>query len=186
MKFCEQFLGLEQKLEKVKYFTAAPLNVGKQSRQSALFKANRLINNGKFEIVRGKYYKISHTCPKCEFVYRKPEEKRTDVNISIHLIGDCALNKTDNLVLITADSDLVPPIEFIQKNYPDKKIKVYFPPKNSSFDIFNVMNKKVIYLEKNKYKFRNSVMDEKVYSFDMSDFATIPNKWKINKTPDKK
>lgn len=54
VKLCEQFLGPGQRLEKVKYFSAAPLNVGKQSRQSALFKANNLLNPDKFEIIRGK------------------------------------------------------------------------------------------------------------------------------------
>ncbi len=62
IKFCEQFLGTDQMILKVKYFTAAPLNAGKQSRQSALFKANKLINDDKFEIIRGKYYKKSIQC----------------------------------------------------------------------------------------------------------------------------
>jgi len=41
VKLFEQFLGPEDDLIKVKYFTAQPLNVGKKSRQSALFKAKR-------------------------------------------------------------------------------------------------------------------------------------------------
>lgn len=179
VKFCEQFLGPEQILEKVKYFSTAPLNSGKQSRQSALFKANNIINGNKFEIIRGKYYKKSQTCSICHNVFQVPEEKRTDVNISVHLIGDCSLNKTDNLVLITADSDLVPPIEYIKANFPRNKIKIYFPPKNSSFDLFRVSNKRIIYLENNKYKFENSVMDDEVFSSDKSDSAIIPKEWKI-------
>jgi hypothetical protein len=179
IKFCEQFLGPDQILEKVKYFSAAPLNVGKQSRQSALFKANKLINGDKFEIIRGKYYKKSQTCLICHNVFQLPEEKRTDVNISVHLIGDCALNITDNLVLISADSDLVPPVEFIKSNFSDKRIKVYFPPKCSSADLLYVMNRKIIYLENNKYKFKNSIMEDIVYSSDKSDVASIPNEWKI-------
>ena len=179
VKLCEQFLGPDQKLEKVKYFSAAPLNPGKQSRQSALFKANILANPNKFEIIRGKYYKKNIKCQLCNQVFQMPEEKRTDVNISVHLIGDCALNNTDNIVLVTADSDLVPPIEFIKKHYPDKRIKVYFPPCNSSADLFNVMNKKVIYLENNKFRFENSIMDDVVYNSDKTDSATIPLDWKV-------
>jgi uncharacterized LabA/DUF88 family protein len=178
VKLCEQFLGPDQILEKVKYFSAAPLNVGKQSRQSALFKANNLLNPDKFEIVRGKYYKKTQTCKHCGEVYQVPEEKRTDVNIAVHLIGDCLLNNTDILVLITADSDIVPPIEFILKNFPDKKIKIYFPPQASSYDLQNISPKRPIYLENNKPRFFNSIMEDTVYNSDKTESATIPIDWK--------
>ncbi len=178
VKFCEQFLGPDQTLIKVKYFSAPPLNTGKQSRQSALFKANKLLNSEKFEIIKGKYYKKNLTCQICNGVFQIPEEKRTDVNISVHLIGDCALGKTDNLILVTADSDLVPPIEFLKKNYPSNKIKIYFPPKNSSADLLNIANRKVVFLENNKYKFHNSIMPDIIYNSDRTDSATIPHEWK--------
>jgi hypothetical protein len=57
------------------------------------------------------------------------------VNISVRMIADCVLNATDTIVLVSADSDLVPPLEFIQKQYPEKRIKVYFPPSNFSCDL---------------------------------------------------
>jgi hypothetical protein len=59
---------------------------------------------------------------------------KTDVNISVRMIADCVLDATDTIVLVSADSDLVPPLEFIQKHYPEKRIKVYFPPSNFSCD----------------------------------------------------
>ncbi|MCL5991954.1 MAG: hypothetical protein M1419_07620 [Bacteroidetes bacterium] len=101
------------------------------------------------------------------------------MNISVHLIGDISLNKTDIAILISADSDLVPAIEFINENFNEKKIKVYFPPSNSSTDLFNAINRKVVFLDNNKYKFENSIMPDIVYDKDKTDFATIPQKWKI-------
>ncbi len=178
VRLCEQFLGPDQTIEKVKYFSAAPLNIGKQSRQSALFKANNLLNPNKFEIVRGKYYKKTQTCKHCGEVYKVPEEKRTDVNISVHLIGDCLLDKTDILIVITADSDIVPPIEFIKTNFPKKKIKIYFPPQVSSYDLERIATKRPVYLEYNKPKFTNSIMPDIVYNADKSDSAIIPAEWK--------
>ncbi|MGB0880449.1 MAG: hypothetical protein ACPGTO_07775, partial [Polaribacter sp.] len=71
-----QFLSLDDELIKIKYFTASPLNSGKNSRQSALFKANDLINNKKFEIVRGKYIEKDIICRNCNTHFSKPEEKR--------------------------------------------------------------------------------------------------------------
>ena len=178
VKLCEQFLGPDQTIEKVKYFSAAPLNIGKHSRQSALFKANTLSNPDKFEIIRGKYYKKTQTCKHCGDIFEVPEEKRTDVNISVTLIGDCLLDNTDILVIITADSDLIPPIEFILKNFPNKKVRIYFPPQYSSYDLKHISPRRPVYLEHNKPRFLNSVMPDTVYNSDKTDSATIPLEWK--------
>ncbi|MBL4905786.1 MAG: NYN domain-containing protein [Flavobacteriaceae bacterium] len=178
VKLFEQFLGPNDELIKVKYFTAAPLSIGKRSRQSALFKANDLINGDRFEIIRGKYIDKDIKCKNCKTYFTKPEEKRTDVNIAVHLIGDCALNNVDKLVLVSADSDLVPPLEFIKNHYPAKSIKVYFPPSNFSNDLKNTtLRKKVTLLGNNLRKFQNAQMLHNVVKSDGSDSALIPAKW---------
>ncbi|GHT51069.1 hypothetical protein FACS189440_19570 [Bacteroidia bacterium] len=179
VKLFEQFLGQDQILQRVVYFTATPLSSSKSSRQGALLNANKIINKDKFEIIRGKYFAKQITCPYCNASIDKPEEKRTDVNISVQIIGDCALNKTDVVILVSADSDLVPPLEFIQQNFPDKKVKVYFPPTGHSGDLNNniVQNKgKVVKLEYNKSKFFNSIMSDTVTNGTKT--STIPDKWK--------
>ena len=178
--FFEQFMGADEELVKVKYFTAAPLSIGKRTRQSALFKANDLVNGDRFKIVRGKYINKDITCRNCLTTFSKPEEKRTDVNLAVHLIGDCALEKVDKIVLVTADSDLVPPLEFIKTNYPDKRVRVYFPPTNYSSDLKNTSpRKKVTLLGSNLRKFQNATMPNTVYKADGSDSAIIPAKWVI-------
>jgi len=176
--FFEQFLSDDDELVKVKYFTASPLNAGKNSRQSALFKANDIINGDKFEIIRGKYIEKDIFCGNCKTHFTKPEEKRTDVNIATHLIGDCALDLVDKVVLVTADSDLVPPLEFIKTNFSNKKIKVYFPPTNFSNDLARANpSRKVILLANNLTKFKNAHMAPTVLKDDGSDSAIIPAKW---------
>lgn len=173
-----QFLGAEDNLINVKYFTASPLSSGKNSRQSALFKANDLLNGNKFRIIRGKYIEKDILCGSCGSHFTKPEEKRTDVNIATHLIGDCALDIVDKVVLVTADSDLIPPIEFIKKHFPHIKIKIYFPPTNFSNDLARVNpNRRVILLKDNFRKFQNAHMEDTVYKADGSDSAIIPVKW---------
>ena len=95
-------------------------------------------------------------------------------------MGDCSLNKVDTLVLVCADSDLVPPLQFIKEYHPEKKIRVYFPPDNFSGALRDFMraNKgKVIRLEKSKVKFMNSIMPDNVTK-DGTTF-TIPPKWKV-------
>ena len=124
--FCESFLGPDQVLEKVIYFTASPLSPQKNSRQSAFLNANRILHPDKFEVIRGKYMSKQIECPYCKYSISKPEEKRTDVNISVRMMADCVQDKTDVVVLISADTDLIPPLQFIHTNYPDKKVKVFF------------------------------------------------------------
>jgi hypothetical protein len=51
VKFCNQFIGDEHSLIKVKYFTAPPSDNKKRSRQSAFFAANMLINGELIEFI---------------------------------------------------------------------------------------------------------------------------------------
>ena len=97
------------------------------------------------------------------------------------MIGDCSLNATDVLVLVSADSDLTPPIEFIQKHYPDKTVRVYFPPNSFCNDLnYNMIkNKKhVVKLSNNIGKFANSIMPDVVIEDGISYY--IPAKWKCD------
>jgi len=138
-----------------------------------------LLNGNRFEIIKGKYYDKHIICPFCQTAINKPEEKRTDVNISVQLMGDCALDKTDIIVLVTADSDLVPSLEFIKEHFQNKKIKIYFPPNGFSSDLNNFLknNKnKPVKLEHNKTKFLNSIMPD-IVTKDNKTY-TIPTKWK--------
>ena len=179
VKLFSQFLGKNQILEKVIYFTASPLDTQKSSRQSALLNANRSLNPDKFEIVRGKYINKPIECPNCKFTISRPEEKKTDVNLSVRMIGDCVMDKTDVIVLVSADSDLIPPIEFIQKNYPAKKIRVYFPPSNYSNGIKDNLihhRSNPVLLKFNKQKFSSSIMDDTVTAGNK--VYTIPTNWK--------
>lgn len=181
VKLFESFIGPNQTLEKVIYFTASPLNPDKSSRQSAFLNANKILNGDHFEVVRGKYLTKTIKCPNCGYSIIRPEEKKTDVNISIRMIADCVKNKTDVVILVSGDSDLLPPIEFIQNNYAMKKTRVYFPPAISSTSLSNNMNthkgSKIIQLQKNYHKFENSVMPDTVS--DEYRSITIPDKWKI-------
>jgi len=180
VKLFNQFLSPRQTLEKVIYFTASPLNQDKNNRQGAFLNANKLLNGNKFEVVRGKYLKKILECPNCKFAISRPEEKKTDVNLSIRMIGDCVENKTDVIVLVSGDSDMLPPLEFIQQKYPRKKIRVYFPPTIFSVDLKNnvkIHKGKIVFLENNFNKFVDSIMPD-VVTKDGKTY-TIPAKWKI-------
>ena len=52
----------------------------------------------------------------------------TDVNISVELMTDASQNRFDVALLISADSDLVGPIEAVQRLFPAKRVMAIFPP----------------------------------------------------------
>ena len=180
VKLFQNFIGENQVLQKVYYFTAPPFSVRKSNRQTQLFEANKLLNGGRIEFVKGMFYEKRYQCPNCQYQYTIPEEKRTDVNISVCMMGDCGLNNVDTIVLVSADSDLIPPLEFILENFPEKKIRVYFPPDNSSGalrDFMRERNSRVVRLQYSKMKFLNSIMPDTVTKDGIS--YTIPPKWKV-------
>jgi uncharacterized LabA/DUF88 family protein len=180
VKLFEHFIGEDQALQKVYYFTAPPKKPEKSNRQSELLEANKAINGERFEVVKGQFYDKTMICPVCKNTYIKPEEKRTDVNISVRMMGDCSLNNVDTLVLVCADSDLVPPLQFIKQYYPDKKIRIYFPPDNYSGALKDFLwenRKRVVRLERSKVKFFDSIMPDEVRVGEK--IYTIPERWKM-------
>ena len=150
------FLGEDQELIKA----ASPLNQDKSSRQSAFLNANKGLNGERFEIVRGKYLEKKITCPNCKYTIIRPEEKKTDVNISIRMIADCFQDKTDVIILVSGDSDLLPPT--IYSHNIDSNMKYH--------------KSKVILLEKSLNKFVNCQMEDTVGA--NGKIYTIPEKWK--------
>ena len=174
------FMRSYQNLQRVYYFTTPPDNELKKQRHRALLNANVLLNGNKFRYVFGKYIEKTLICPECGSQYTVPEEKRTDVNISVHMMGDCAKNNTDTLILVTADSDLIPTLKYIRNNHPEKKVKVFFPPTGFSNDINSYVknyNERVIMLDHNKGKFLSSIMPDTVSVG--TNFVTIPSEWQV-------
>lgn len=85
----------------------------------------------KVEIILGKYQERTVTCqagpcPR-RLEYRVGEEKKTDVNITVRLIDDAINQRTDSMVIVSADSDLEPAVAWVRKNHPAIKVSVYIP-----------------------------------------------------------
>ncbi len=56
----------------------------------------------------------------------------TDVNIAVNLLVDAEDDRFDTAIIVSADSDLSPPIDTVLKRKPTKRIVVAFPPKRFS------------------------------------------------------
>lgn len=177
-KLCQQFFteGEGNDLVQVKYFTAPPQNILKRSKQSAFFGANLLLNNGKVSIHNGHYTQKEVECfAKCKEKFTIPEEKCTDVNLALSIIEDCLDDKVDTIVIVTADSDQIPTIKMVKARYPNKKLKVFFPPSRRSADILGRVGQ-VVFLENHEEKFKVAKMPGEVT--DGNKKYTRPADWK--------
>ena len=59
-------------------------------------------------------------CHLCNKHYLTHKEKRTDVNIALKLFCDAIDDLYDKALIISADSDLIPAIQAVNKYTPDK------------------------------------------------------------------
>jgi uncharacterized LabA/DUF88 family protein len=87
------------------------------------------------EIVWGKFYKKPRTCHKCHQTFNTHEEKQTDVNLAVNLLSWAIKDKFDEIVLGTADSDLIPAILAMNDLFPEKNVKILFPIGRNSIDL---------------------------------------------------
>jgi len=114
----------------VKFFTSI-VDEGKpaspaRDRQERYIAALRTLP--KVTVILGKFQNREVTCrAACRLKYQVPEEKKTDVNIAVEILSDAFKDKCDTLILVSGDSDIQPPIEYVRTNYPTKRVTVYIP-----------------------------------------------------------
>ena len=52
------------------------------------------------------------------------------MNIAVYMLDDAYQNRCEQLVLVSGDSDLVPPIKMIRARFPEKRVVVYVPARD--------------------------------------------------------
>ena len=110
----ENLLKPTQELIEVKYFTSrVSNNPEKQKRQSLYIDALHSIG---VKIIYGNYQDGNVKCLRCGHIWKAAKEKMTDVNIA-------------TAMLISGDTDLVPPIREVHAIFKDKRVVIAFPPK---------------------------------------------------------
>lgn len=123
----------DHELKEVKYFTARiPSTTGKGKRQSVYIDA---LMTTPVQLIYGQHRPEKIECYECHRVFTHSKEKMTDVNIATHLIVDAYKNVYDVAMVISGDSDLVPPIRAVKEIFPEKKIFVALPPLRESSEL---------------------------------------------------
>ena len=130
----QNLLRPAQSLVSVKYFTArvsaTQKNSGKQKRQATYLDVVESLP--KTRVFYGHYLTKKITCLQCGNAWAIPEEKMTDVNISVEMMTDAFDDAFDVALLISGDSDLAGPVQAILHRYPKKRIIVVSPPNRHS------------------------------------------------------
>jgi uncharacterized LabA/DUF88 family protein len=168
-----RLLKSNQRMVFVKYYTsriAAPAS--KHKRQTTYLEALETMPN--FSITYGKYQHNPHTCPNCGHIETIPNEKMTDVNIAVEMLGDAYENKYDTALLISADSDLTAPIKKILSLYKNKRIVAVFPPNRASKEIMKVAS---AYFTLGRAHLAASLFPEEVKTAN-GYVLKCPDKWK--------
>ncbi len=123
----QKLLKSNQRLVDVRYFTARiskPLK--KQERQERYLQALEAV--GGCTLHFGAYRDRSRVCKSCGNILYTPEEKMTDVKIAVEMLADAYTDRFDTALLISGDTDIVPPIAKIHQLFSSKRIVVAFPP----------------------------------------------------------
>lgn len=136
----ERFLKPGQTLVDVVYCTTRIKgDPDGQRRQSTFIDALKAHRPG-IKVVYGHYLAKEMKCFKCGNTYTRHEEKMTDVNIACQLLTDAMDDRFDVALVLSGDSDLVPPVKTIRSRWPRKRIIALFPPNRKSDALRRAVN----------------------------------------------
>jgi len=126
----------------------------------------------------GQYQHDPWKCNSCGAIEQVPGEKKTDVNLAVEVMTDAFSNTFDTCLIITADSDLVPPILAVKRLFPNKRIVVAFPPKRYSAEVGQSAHAS---FGIGRAKFAQAQMPDTIAKRDGTDLCR-PERWSVTKT----
>jgi len=133
-KLTESVIGKKDTITGIFYFTAIVRwkTADVVHRHQQYIKGLRSVG---VETIQGRFMDKDIRCHICKKNFSTHEEKRTDVNIALKLLGDAIDDLYDKAVIVTADTDLIPAIKAVHKYAPEKKIGIMFPIGRSNNDL---------------------------------------------------
>ena len=133
-RLAENLLRPGQRLVTVRYFTARVEpqadDPDRHVRQDTYLQALATLSG--LTIQYGLHLPKNITCQHCGATWKTFEEKMTDVNIAVALTRDAMQDVFDTAIVISADSDLIGPIDAMLRDFPAKRVVVAFPPNRNS------------------------------------------------------
>ena len=115
-RLAENLLRPDQHLVVIRYFTAGvfpePGDPDKPTRQNTYLDALATLPN--LHIHRGYHQSKEQRCLTCGATWQTYEEKMTDVNIAVELLGDAQDDAFDTAIIVSGDGDLASPVRAIR------------------------------------------------------------------------
>ncbi len=173
-RLAESLLRPGQRVDAVRYFTSRleyyPSDPGKQTRQNTCLEALTTLPDT--HIHYGYFQAKPQRCHNCGAVWRAYEEKMTDVNIAVELLGDAHDDAFDSAILVSGDGDLAGPLLALRERYPTKSVVVAFPPKRNSIALINAAT---AHFTVGRGRFHNSQLPARVTRADGFVLARPPS-----------
>lgn len=136
-------LYAQDQIQDVLFFTAlatwSPSKVTKHNNYIGALKLTGV------KSILGVFRRKKPRCRKCHQNYDTFEEKRTDVNIAMHMLKDAFEGNVDKIVVVSGDSDLVPPIEMIKEKFPAITVEVHVPIGGKARELMAAADRSVKY-----------------------------------------
>ena len=157
------------------------------SSQNNYHKALNSIYPDIFDIINGSFIQERGLLPR----YQKPldkndklevwrlEEKKTDVNITLHMYRDVIKKNAEQVVLVSNDSDLVPVLEFIKAEQTGVTVGAVIPRRKATGRKIRSSNKEISDLS---HWTRSYILDSELENAQMSDM--VPSRRKPAYKPD--
>ena len=140
-ELAKKFIDQKDGLKGVLYFTAYSVwDNEKIKRHKRLVLANR--DRG-VDVIFGRFRRVTKNCRQCRKKYQTFEEKRTDVNIAIHLLTNAYKDNYDKAVLISGDSDIIPAVQAVKQAFPEKEISLVIPVGGKAHELAQVIGSSV-------------------------------------------
>jgi uncharacterized LabA/DUF88 family protein len=171
ISLAQNVLKPTQELVEVRYYTAMISNNDSKVKRQVTY-IDALRNSGVL-ITLGHYKRKKKSCRSCRSTWFTHEEKMTDVNISVDLLKHAMEDKYDAAMLISGDSDLVPPIIAVHSSFPKKRVFVAFPPNRANDDVRRVAKG---YFTLGRKTLIDNQFDETIVLSDGNDLKK-PNDW---------
>lgn len=115
----------DDEIKKILFFTAyAEWDQSKVARHKILIKA---LESEGVETILGRFKSKETRCRNCNWIYKQPIEKQTDVNIAVNLLKFAVKDEFERAYIISGDTDLIPAIRVFRELCPQKEVCIVFP-----------------------------------------------------------
>ena len=129
-----EFMNPNEILLEVKYYTSPVRDDRpKEARQKAYWRALRTSKN--VSIIKGRFAKRRRFCYTCGSGWNTYEEKKTDTNLACDIVEDAFNNRSDAVLIISGDGDMVPPITTLKRVNSGVNLRLVLPPSTRNKDI---------------------------------------------------